>query len=172
MNNKVWGVILVLGLVLVFVGLAVGSGQIPPQKKTFPAPVPVPLNWADLQVSWIQAWPCACLEPAAAADVMILKGAIRVHVTNAGPKAADARIQVTFQNLKVYDRVQISKDIHLEVNQHADVDFIEDTGPTRMVLLRKSVGIEAKISLTTAGLFDPDSSNNTKKITACTSVVD
>jgi hypothetical protein len=125
-----------------------------------------------LQVSWIQAWPCSCQELTAAVDALILKGPIRVHVTNAGPKAADAKIHVTFRDLNRSAISEMTKDIHLDVNQHVDVVFIEDTSPTHMVLLRKSVGIEARISLTTAGMFDPDGSNNTKKITACTSVVD
>jgi len=173
MNNKVWGVILVLGLVLVFVGLAVGSGQIPPQKRTLPAPVPVSLNWADLQVSWIKAWPCACLEVAAAADAMILKAPIVVHVTNAGPKAADAKVYLECDDLNRSGNIQIFKDIHLEVNQHADVVFLEDTSPTHMVLLKKSGGIYARIMLPYgSSLSDPDSSNDIKRIYACTSVVD
>jgi hypothetical protein len=174
MKNKSRWVILVLGIVLASFGpgLAVDSRQVPPKNLTKPAPSPVPFNRADLQVSWIKAWPCACLEPAAAADTMILKAPIVVHVTNSGPKAADARVLVTFQDLKKYDPVQASKDIHLNAGQHLDVAFIEDTSPARMVLLRKSIGIEAMISLTTAGISDTDSSNNVKKITACTSVVD
>jgi hypothetical protein len=171
MNNKTWGIALTLGLILVFVGLAVGSGQVP--EKKIPMPKPIPLNWADLQVSWIKAWPCACMEAAAAADAMILKGPVVVHVTNAGPRGTDAKIYFTCDDLNRSGNIEIYKDIHLDAKQGADVVFLEDTSPTHMRLLKKSGGIYVKISLPIGStLTDPDTSNNVKQIFACTSVID
>ncbi len=177
MNARLRNGILVLGLVLLFVGLglALDARQVPPKNlpKPVPTPTPVPLNRADLQVSWIKAWPCACLEPAAAADAMILKGPIVVHVTNAGPRAADAKVSLEADDLNRSGAMQIFKDIHLEPNQHADVVFLEDTSPSHMVLLKKSAGISARIMLPYgSSLTDPNSANDTKRIAACTSVLD
>ncbi len=165
----------ILGIVLVLagLGLALDARQVPPKNLPKPAPLPIPLNRADLQVSWIKAWPCACLEAAAAADAMILKGPIVVHVANAGPKAADAKVSLECNDLNRSGNVQIFKDIHLGARQEADLVFLEDTSPTHMVLLKKSAGIYARIMLPYgSSLTDPNSANDTKRITACTAVVD
>lgn len=175
MNNKTWNVALVIGLALVFAGLGMGldARQMPQKNFPHPTPVPVPLNRADLQVSWIKAWPCACLEAAATADAMILKGPIVVHVTNAGPKATDAKVSLEADDLNRSAAIQIFKDIHLEVNQHLDVVFLEDTSPAHMVLLKKSAGITARIMLPYGStLTDPNGANDTKTINSCTSVID
>ena len=173
MNKKTWGIVGILGLALMLagLGLAVAARQVPP--KNVPRPTPIPLNRADLQVSWIKAWPCACTELAAAADAMILKGPIVVHVANAGPMAADAKVDLECDDLNRSGKSQIFKDIHLAAHQEADLVFLEDTSPSHMVLLRKSAGIYVRIMFPYgSSMIDPNTSNDIKTIYACTAVVD
>jgi len=175
MNNKTRDLVFILGLFLVFVGvgLAFDSRQISPKNLPKQVPVPVPLKTADLQVSWIQAWPCACENLMSKVDAMIVKGRVIVRVANAGPLAAKAGItaKVFFRESGlVFDS---PAPIHLEANQHADVVLFESFRQViPMLLIKKSLGIEVKVDLTSKGMFDPNTSNNTKKITACNYVIE
>lgn len=173
MKNRVWGALSLLGLCLLFIGVALAvDPRQAPDRKPVPAPRPAPLDRADLLISWIQAWPCACEELTATVDSLIVKGPIIVRVANAGPQAAEARVFITFRDRNRSWISEITKNIHLNAHGSMDIVIDEDASPTHPILLAKSLGIEATVSPTTPGLIDPNSANNKKKITACNYVIE
>jgi len=171
MKNKFLGlaVFICLGLTLGAVAFAVGQTQIL-QKR--PNPVPAPLPTADLQINWIAASPCGCEADAAAVDALILMGPVTVRVHNAGPRAADAEVNVMALMHRTGTIVpKFPQKIHLEKNQSAKLVFFTDLSPQNPLLVCRSKGIKADIKLTSGGI-DPNLSNNTFTIHGCQPIVE
>ena len=170
MKKSMFGMIVVFGLVLSF-SVMVFAVDPPTVTNTLVKRDFTILKTADLRVNMIEAWPCACELDAAAVDAMIVKGNIVVRVQNAGPFATDARITLKVFNYRSNMELGFAKAIHLENNQFENVVLaaISSTSP---FLIKKSYGIRAEIVVTSAGVTDPNTSNNTKTINICQYTID
>jgi hypothetical protein len=170
MKNKFLGFGVVLCLVLAFGAIALAVGQAPAQLQKQPNPAPIPA--ADLQIKWIAASPCGCEAEAAAVDAIILTGPVTVRVHNAGPRAADAEVNIAAMLHRFGSVVpQFPQKIHLEKNQSAHLVFFPNRSAQIPLLICRSKGIKAEIKRTSGGI-DPNLSNNTLTIKGCQPIVE
>ena len=174
MKIRSLGPAVILCLILALGGVALSVGQIPAQKQPHPAPIAT----ADLQIKWITATPCACTAELAAAHATILEGPVIVRVHNAGPRVAEAILTVLiWQNYRSIGAIMDEKRIHLEKNQSLDVVTFAYLNPQKTILVwtegyGERDGITAEIKPISAGLVDPNLSNNAKAIHGCQQVID
>jgi hypothetical protein len=126
---------------------------------------------ADLEINSIEAWPCACEADAATVDALILKGNIVLRVHNKGPYATDAQISVKVFNYRSGNELGYAKAIHLNNNQYGSYVLATIT-PTSPLLIKKSYGFKAEIKVTTPGISDLVTSNNTKTLNVCQYIIE
>jgi hypothetical protein len=94
-----------------------------------------------------------------------------VRVQNAGPFATDAKITLKVFNYRSNMELGFAKAIHLENNQFENV-VLAPISSTSPFLIKKSYGIRAEIVITSAGVTDPNTSNNSKTINVCQYTID
>ena len=171
MKNKMLSPAFVLCLVLILGAVAYIAGQVPVQKRDLPTPAPIAT--ADLQIKWVAASPCGCEAEAAAVDAMILTGPVTVRVYNAGPRAADAEVNImAMLHRSGGVTPQFPEKVHLEKNQSKNVVFWTNRSAQNPLLICRSKGIKADIKLTGGAAFDPNLANNTLTVKGCQPIVD
>jgi hypothetical protein len=169
MKNKFLGLAIIPCLVLVFGVIALAVGQVPISQQKIPNPSPI--LTADLQINWIAASPCGCDPDAAAVDALILQGPVTVRVSNASSRAVDAKVTVDAMKHR-FGAVSSYQNIHLDKNQSLNVVFFPNLSPQNPLLICRSLGIKAEITLTAGAALDPNLSNNTLTIHGCQPIVD
>lgn len=161
--------LILLGLVLSLGGILIAVDPPTMTNTIVQGDLRIPMK-ADLEVTAVEAYPCACETDTAVVDAMIVKGNIVVHVHNKGPFGTDAKIMVRVFNYRSGTELGYAKAIHLNKNEYASHALAIIT-PASPLLIKKSFGVRAEIVVNSAGVTDPVATNNKKTINKCEYII-
>jgi|GEM_PF-3007749 len=124
----------------------------------------------DLKITAIETGPCQCYQNLVQANA-IFPTSISVHVMNAGKvNVATAELTVKYYHLSLSKWVTKKKTIGpLNATSYPSAQIITMVSTPK--LIKKSTGITATVKITSTGVVDSDSSNNSRTIKDCVSIV-
>lgn len=139
-----------------------------PAPKAAPEAVAVRPITTDIGVEGVDAFDCSCFDQTSRVDAALL-GRVRVNVRHVSGATVTGKVKLEYFNLGAGHSDSMEQSVPALGTAAGAATFRVVEFPMTPKLLRKSTGLKATLTLTTAGATDTNLGNNTKQvaITVC-----